>query len=144
MRPVFHADGAPLMVIDTSAILAILQREPERRRFLEAIEDADSIRLSAANFVETSMVIESRYGAEGLRDLDRFISRASIELIPVDVEQAHLARAAFSRFGKGRHRAGLNYGDCFSYAAAIALGEPLLSKGGDFVHTDVPLFDPAN
>jgi len=124
------------MVLDTSAILAILQREPERRSFVEAIESADSTRMSVASFVETSIVIESRYGAEGLRDLDRFISRASIELIPVDQEQGQLARSAFSRFGKGRHRAALNYGDCFSYAAAIGLGEPLLCKGDDFMHTD--------
>ena len=132
------------MVIDTSAVLAILQREPERRIFLEAIEAADSTRMSVANFVESSIVIESRYGAEGLRDLDRFISRASIELIPVDKEQGQLARSAFSRFGKGRHRAGLNYGDCFSYAAAISLGEPLLCKGDDFMHTDVPILDVGN
>jgi ribonuclease VapC len=129
------------MVIDTSAVLAILQREPESRRFLEVIESADSTRMSVASFVESSIVIESRYGAEGLHDLDRFISRASIELIPVDVEQAQLARTAFSRFGKGRHRAGLNYGDCFSYAAAISLGEPLLCKGDDFIHTDVPMLE---
>ena len=127
------------MVIDTSAILAILQGEPERRIFLEAIEAVDSTRISVASFVETSIVIESRYGAEGLRDLDRFISRASIELVSVDAEQGQLARSAFSRFGKGRHRAGLNYGDCFSYAAAISLGEPLLCKGDDFIHTDVPI-----
>ncbi|MGP8245252.1 MAG: type II toxin-antitoxin system VapC family toxin [Bryobacteraceae bacterium] len=129
------------MVIDTSAILAILQREPERRSFLEAIEAADSTRMSVASFVESSIVIESRYGAEGLRDLDRFISRASIELVPADAEQGQLACSAFSRFGKGRHRAGLNYGDCFSYAAAISLGQPLLSKGDDFTHTDVPILE---
>jgi ribonuclease VapC len=129
------------MVIDTSAVLAILQREPERRSFLEAIEAADSTRISVANFVESSIVIESRYGVEGLRDLDRFISRASIELLQVDKEQGQLARSAFSRFGKGRHRAALNYGDCFAYAAAIALAEPLLCKGNDFVHTDVPILE---
>jgi len=132
------------MVIDTSAVLAILQREPERRSFIEAIKAADSTRLSVASFVESSMVIESRYGAEGLRDLDRFISRASIELIPVDQDQGQLARSAFSRFGKGRHRAGLNYGDCFSYAAAISLGEPLLCKGDDFIQTDVPILESRN
>jgi ribonuclease VapC len=132
------------MVIDTSAILAILQREPERRSFLEAIEAAESTRMSVASFVETSIVIESRYGSEGLRDLDRFISRASIELVPVDSEQGQLARSAFSRFGKGRHRAGLNYGDCFSYAAAINLAEPLMCKGDDFIHTDVPMLDVRN
>src|SRR5579863_110260 len=129
------------MVIDTSALIAILQREPERRSFLEAIESADLTRMSIASFVESSIIIESRYGAEGLRDLDRFISRAIIELIPVDEEQGQLARSAYSRFGKGRHRAGLNYGDCFSYAAAISLGEPLLCKGDDFIHTDVPILE---
>jgi ribonuclease VapC len=132
------------MVIDTSAILAILLREPERRRFLEAIEAADSNRMSVASFVESSIVIESRYGVEGLRDLDRFVARAGIELIPIDSEQGQLARSGFSRFGKGRHRAGLNYGDCFSYAAAISLGEPLLCKGDDFIHTDAPILDVRN
>jgi ribonuclease VapC len=129
------------MVIDTSALVAILLGEPERRSLINAIEAADSTRMSVANLVETSIVIESRYGAEGLRDLDRFISRASIEVIPVDGEQGYLARSAFSRFGKGRHRASLNYGDCFSYAAAVSLGEPLLCKGNDFIHTDVLTVD---
>lgn len=129
------------MVIDTSAILAIMQREPERRIFLEAIEAADSIRMSVASFVESSIVIESRYGVEGLRDLDRLISRAGIELIPVTAEQGQLARSAFSRFGKGRHRAALNYGECFAYAAAIDLAEPLLCKGDDLIHTDAPILD---
>jgi ribonuclease VapC len=100
--------------------------------------------MSVASFVESSIVIESRYGAEGLHDLDRFISRANIQLISVDGEQGQLARLAFSRFGKGRHRAGLNYGDCFSYAAAISQGEPLLSKGDDFIHTDVPILKSGN
>lgn len=125
------------MVIDTSALVAILQREPERRAFLDAIEAADTRLMSVATFVEMSMVVEARHGAEGLRDLDHFISRAGIDLVPVDVEQGRLARNAFSRFGKGRHRAALNYGDCFSYALATAAGEPLLFKGDDFGHTDV-------
>ncbi len=125
------------MVIDTSALLAILQDEPERRAFNQAIEAADSRSISTATFVETSIVIESRYGAEGLRDLDLLIAEASIDLVPVDEEQAQVARTAFSRFGKGRHPAGLNYGDCFSYALAKSLGEPLLYKGGDFSLTDI-------
>jgi ribonuclease VapC len=129
------------MVLDTSAVLAILQGEPERHSFVLAIENADSVRMSVASLVESSLVIESRYGAEGLRDLDRFIARAGIELISVDPEQGQLARSAFSRFGKGRHRAGLNFGDCFSYAAAISVGEPLLCKGHDFIYTDVPIVD---
>jgi ribonuclease VapC len=129
------------MVIDTSALVAILQREPERRRFIEAIEAADSRRMSVVTFVEISTVIEARYGAEGLRDLDHFISRAGIELLAVDVEQGRIARSASSQFGKGRHRAGLNYGDCFAYALASMVDEPLLFKGEDFVHTDVASVD---
>jgi ribonuclease VapC len=131
-------------VIDTSAVLAILQGEPELRSFLEAIEAADSNRMSVASFVESSIVVESRYGTEGLRDFDRFISRAGIQLLPVDGEQGQLARSAFSRFGKGRHRAGLNYGDCLAYAAAISSGEPLLCKGDDFTYTDLPIVDVRN
>ncbi|MDP9053400.1 MAG: type II toxin-antitoxin system VapC family toxin [Acidobacteriota bacterium] len=127
------------MVIDTSALVAILQGESERRSFLELLDAADARRISAATFVEISIVIESRYGAEGLRALDRFLSRAQIEVRPVDPEQAELARGAFSRFGKGRHRAALNYGDCFSYALAVSLAEPLLCKGFDFKQTDVML-----
>jgi ribonuclease VapC len=130
------------MVIDTSALVAILLREPERRAFIEAIEAADARLMSVATFVEISIVVEARHGAEGLRDLDHFISRGAIELVSVDAEHGNVARSAFSRFGKGRHRAGLNYGDCFSYALAISTGEPLLAKGDDFVHTDVTLVDP--
>jgi ribonuclease VapC len=125
------------MVIDTSALLAILQDEPERRRYNEAIEMAEARRVSAATFVECSIVIESRFGAEGLRDLDRLLERAEIEIVPVDVQQARVAREAFARYGKGRHAAGLNFGDCFPYALATALGEPLLFKGEDFPLTDV-------
>src|SRR6266545_5007953 len=125
------------MVIDSSALVAALADEPERRAFIEAIEAAASRQMSTATFVETSIIIESRYGAEGVRDLDLFLSRAGIELVAVDNDQAHVARRAFSRFGKGRHSAGLNYGDCFSYALASVAGEPLLFKGDDFGHTDV-------
>jgi ribonuclease VapC len=125
------------MVVDTSALLAILQNEPERRSFNEALESADARLISAATLVETSILVESRYGAEGLRDLDQFLDRAGIETIPIDLEQAREARAAWSRFGKGRHPAGLNFGDCFSYALARVLGEPLLHKGEDFSKTDL-------
>jgi ribonuclease VapC len=125
------------MVIDTSAVLAILLDEPERRTFNEAIEAAASRSISAASWVEASMVIEARKGAEGLRDLDLLIERARIEIVPVDRDQGILARRAFSRFGKGRHAAGLNYGDCFAYALAHHLSEPLLFKGDDFGKTDV-------
>jgi ribonuclease VapC len=125
------------MVLDTSALLAVLQDEPERRSFNEAIEAADSAALSVASFVEASIVIEARHGADGLRALDRFIERAGIVVAVVDLEQGKVARDAFSRFGRGRHAAALNFGDCFSYALATVLGEPLLFKGEDFARTDV-------
>ncbi len=131
------------MVIDTSAVLAILQDEPERRGFNEAIEAAEHRAMSTATFVESSIVIEARYGADGLRDLDLFIAKAGIELVPVDVEHANAARRAFSEFGRGRHPAGLNYGDCFSYALAKVLSAPLLCKGADFVQTDVTVIGPS-
>lgn len=126
------------MVIDTSALLAILQDEPERRAFNEAIEAADGRMVSVATFVEVSIALEARHGAEGVRDLDLFIERAGIELVDVTAEQGRLARRAFARYGKGRHDAGLNYGDCFAYALAVARSEPLLFKGDDFARTDVP------
>jgi len=109
------------MVLDTSAVLAILQNEPERREFNEAIEAADTRSLSTASFVECSMILESRYGADGVRDLDLFIAKAQVSLVPVDEEQADLARRAFRKYDKGRHPAGLNFGDCFSYALSKAL-----------------------
>jgi ribonuclease VapC len=125
------------MVLDTSAVVAILQNEPERRKFNEAIDAAESRSLSAASFVECSMIVESRYGADGIRDLDLFIAKAQISLVSVDEEQANLARRAFRKFGKGRHPASLNFGDCFSYALSKAMQEPLLFKGNDFSQTDV-------
>ena len=131
------------MVLDTSAILAILQDEPERRKFNEAIEAAETRSLSTASFVECSMILESRYGADGVRDLDLFIAKAQVSLVPVDEEQADLARRAFRKYAKGRHPAGLNFGDCFSYALARALEEPLLFKGNDFAQTDIEC-DPAS
>ncbi|MGB0723239.1 MAG: type II toxin-antitoxin system VapC family toxin [Gammaproteobacteria bacterium] len=129
------------MVIDTSALIAILQDEPERHRFNAAIEADGRCLLSAASFVELSMIVESRFGPDGIRALDLFLSKAGIEVIPVDADQAHIARDAFRRFGKGRHPAGLNFGDCFSYALARAMGEALLFKGDDFPKTDVESVD---
>jgi ribonuclease VapC len=125
------------MVIDTSAVLAILQNEPERRRYNEAIEAAEVRSMSTASFLETSMILESRYGADGVRDFDLFMAKARISPVPVDEDQAHIARRGFQQFGKGRHPAGLNYGDCFSYALARSLGQPLLFKGSDFSRTDI-------
>lgn len=127
------------MVIDTSALVAILQNEPERRHFNEAIQEAESCSISSATLVETSIIIESRYGSLGLGDLDLLISKAAITVVPVDLDQAHIARRAYSRYGKGRHPAGLNYGDCFSYALAKFLGQSLLQKGADFARTDLAI-----
>jgi len=125
------------MVIDTSALVAILLGEAEAPRFAEAIEAAPSRLLSAANLLEASMVVETCKGEAAGRELDLLIYRAGIEIIPVDQEQAEIAREAWRRFGKGRHPAGLNYGDCFAYALARVSGTPLLFKGDDFIHTDL-------
>jgi ribonuclease VapC len=125
------------MVIDTSALIAILQDEPERRSFNLAIESAETRLLSAASFVESSLVIETRVGADGIRDLDLFVAKADINIEPVDIDQAYVARQAYSQYGKGRHPAGLNYSDCFTYALAKLSGEPLLFKGHEFSKTDL-------
>jgi len=125
------------VTIDTSAIIAILWDEPERGAFNDAIAQAGKRQMSAATFVEASMVIEASRGYEGLRDFDLFVAAAGIELVPVDAEQAQLARQAFHNYGKGHHTAGLNYGGCFSYALAKATGLPLLFKGDDFLQTDI-------
>lgn len=125
------------MVIDTSALVAMLGDEPEAEVF-EASLEADPVRMfSAASYVEAAIVIESRFGEAGGRELDLWLHRAAVEIVSVDVVQAEAARGAYRRYGKGRHRAGLNYGDCFSYALAKVSGEPLLFKGEDFVHTDI-------
>jgi ribonuclease VapC len=125
------------MVIDTSAILAILQNEPERRKFNEAIEAAETRSISTASFVEISIIVESRFGADGVRDLDLFMAKAQITLVPVDEDQAQLARQGFQKYGKGRHPAALNFGDCFSYGLARSVDDALLFKGNDFSQTDV-------
>jgi ribonuclease VapC len=125
------------VIVDTSAILAILFSEDDARVYAEAITQADSNRMSAATFVETAIVVEAQTKNNGGRQLDAFIRRASIDIEPVTEEQAHMARQAFIDFGKGRHPAGLNYGDCFSYALAKARREPLLFKGRDFAQTDL-------
>jgi ribonuclease VapC len=130
------------MVIDTAGIVAILQDEPERRAFNEAIEATPVVTISVANLVESSIVVEARFGPAGALALDRFLETARIRTVPVDREQGELARRAYREYGKGRHPAGLNLGDCFAYALAIARAEPLLFKGDDFVHTDVELASP--
>jgi ribonuclease VapC len=125
------------MVIDTSALVAVLFDEPERAAFTRAIA-ADARRLvSAATVVETGIVVEARRGERAGIELDVLLHRAAVQVLAVDGRQAELARAAWRRYGKGRHPAALNLGDCFSYAAAVASGEPLLCKGTDFALTDV-------
>jgi ribonuclease VapC len=125
------------MILDTSALVAILYREPEAGRFVQLVHDAVSCRISVANHVELSMVVESQLGPEGMRQAEAFFRRAGITIEPVTIEHGELARQAFLDFGKGRHKAGLNFGDCFSYALAKATGEPLLFKGNDFSLTDI-------
>jgi ribonuclease VapC len=124
------------MVIDTSALAAIFFHEPERDAFRNAIVATSSRLISAATVLEAGMVIESRKGGGAGREFDLFIVRAQIKIVPIDAELADLARSAWRKYGKGRHPAGLNFGDCFSYALAKATGEPLLAKGADFAKTD--------
>jgi ribonuclease VapC len=125
------------MVIDTSALIAILLQEQDAVRLAEAIEAGSPLLLSAASLFEASMVIESRKGEAGGRELDLLIYRSGIEVVAVDQDQAETARQAWRRFGKGRHPAALNYGDCFSYALAKSRRLPLLFRGNDFVRTDI-------
>lgn len=125
------------MVLDSSAIVAIFLNEPDAALLERRIAD-DPVRLiSAGTLIETGILIESKIGAVGGRELDLWLQHAKVDIVPVDEEQAEFARRGWRRFGKGRHPAGLNYGDCFSYALAITRDEPLLFKGGDFQKTDV-------
>jgi ribonuclease VapC len=125
------------MILDTSALTAMFFREPEAARFAQLIEEAVQCRISVANFLELCMVIEGQMGSDAGRQIDVFMRRAGIVIEPVTVEQGHLARQAFLDFGKGRHSAGLNFGDCFAYALAKSRGEALLFQGRDFRKTDV-------
>jgi ribonuclease VapC len=125
------------MVIDTSAIVAILENEPERARFVRLIA-ADEVRLlSAVRRVECTCVIEGRKRDAGRADLELFLREAAIEIAPVTADQAVIACEVFRRFGRGRHPAGLNIGDTFVYALARVTDEPLLFKGADFAQTDI-------
>lgn len=125
------------MILDTSAMVAILYREPEAATFIQLIHDADACRISVAGHVELSMVIGRQLGPEGTQQGEAFFRRAGITVEPVTIEHGALARQAFLDYGKGRHKAALNFGDCFSYALAKATGEPLLFKGNDFAWTDI-------
>ncbi len=126
------------MILDTSVLAAIAFREPERLAFLEKMSEAPRLLLSAASFVEIGAVLLRRGPASVEREFEGFIERAGIVIVPVDEAQALVAREAYRRFGRGLgHRAGLNFGDCFSYALAIQTNDALLFKGDDFVWTDV-------
>jgi len=125
------------MVLDTSALLALLLAEPEAEAFRLALEDDTTRLISAATLLETAIVIETRKGADGGRELDLLIHKAGMEIVPFDSDQVAEARRAYRRFGKGRHAAGLNLGDAFAYALARTSGEPLLFKGEDFARTDI-------
>jgi ribonuclease VapC len=125
------------MIIDTSAVLAILFAESDAELYARALTQAGSCRMSAASFVEAAVVIDTQTKDKGSRQFDTFFRRAAIAIEPVTEEQAHLARQAYADFGKGRHPAGLNFGDCFAYALAKVTGEPLLFKGKDFAKTDI-------
>jgi ribonuclease VapC len=126
------------VIIDASALLAILREEPEAPACAEAIEQADVRRVSAANFLEASIVIDAGRDPVASRRFDELIDRSAIIIEPVTAEQARIGREAYRDFGRGSgHRARLNFGDCFAYALAKTTGEPLLFKGDDFRHTDV-------
>jgi ribonuclease VapC len=125
------------MILDSSAVLAILFREPGFEAFEKALANAPTCRISAASFVEISILLESRAGDAAIRQCDALFRQARIIIEPVNEEEALLARQGYSDYGKGRHPAGLNFGDCFSYALAKSTGEPLLFKGADFAQTDI-------
>lgn len=125
------------MVIDTSALIAILFGEPEALSFTRAIADESRKLISAFNALETGIVIEARKGESGGQELDLLLHRAQIEIVAMNADQTELARAVWRKYGKGNHPAGLNIGDCCAYALAKYSGEPLLFKGNDFSQTDI-------
>jgi ribonuclease VapC len=125
------------VIIDSSAILAIALREPDELRMLTAIIEAPMCKISAANGLEISLVVDGKKETTAAADFDELMDRLKIKIVEVSPEQAVIAREAHRRFGRGHHPAKLNYGDCFAYALARATGEPLLFKGHDFSQTDV-------
>jgi ribonuclease VapC len=126
------------MVVDTSALIAILLGESDAESYARALADDPKKLLSAFNALETGIVIEAKKGEAGGRELDLLLHRARIEVVGMNMDQVELARSAWRRFGKGNHAAGLNIGDCCAYALAKYSGEPLLFKGRDFSQTDIP------
>jgi ribonuclease VapC len=125
------------MVLDTSAVVALLLNEPEADDIEVSLDDDPVRLLSAASMVEAAIVVEARLGPQGGREFDLLLHKAAIEVVPVTADQAEIARDAWRRFGRGRHGAGLNFGDCFAYALSVSSGEPLLFKGEDFAKTDI-------
>jgi ribonuclease VapC len=125
------------VVVDTSALLAVLLDEPEREPFIALLADAEDPLISAATLLESSIVMQAKTGNNGVADLDELLAAAAVRCVAVDRAQAYVAREAYARFGKGRASAGLNFGDCFSYALAQVTGRRLLFKGADFGLTDV-------
>ena len=125
------------MILDSSPLVAILTKEPDAELYVRAISLAPQCRISAGNFIELSMVLEGQFSVEAIQQCDALFRRVGIVIEPVTVEHAYLARQAFHDFGKGRHPAGLNFGDCFAYALSKQTGEPLLFKGNDFGKTDI-------
>jgi ribonuclease VapC len=125
------------MVIDTSALIAILLSEPEAEAFADAIAEDNRRLMSAFSLLEASIVIEAKKGERGSRELDLLVHRTKIQTVSLDGEQVELAKSAWKAYGKGRHSAGLNIGDCCSYALSKQTGEPLLFKGDDFSQTDI-------
>ncbi len=126
------------MIVDTSALVAILRAEDDARDMALAIERAQVRRISAANFVETAVVIDASRDPVASRRFDDLVQAADLRVEAVTIDQARIAREAYRDFGKGSgHKAGLNFGDCFAYALAKATGEALLFKGDDFGHTDI-------
>lgn len=125
------------MVIDSSAILAIIYAEPEAQTFLHLINQSDRYLLSSPGYVELSIVLGTRHSEKGVENLDRLLESLSVTIVPFTPAQARLATEAFLKFGKGRHPAKLNMGDCFSYALAKDMEQPLLFKGNDFGQTDI-------
>ncbi|MDQ2811654.1 MAG: type II toxin-antitoxin system VapC family toxin [Actinomycetota bacterium] len=132
------------MIIDTSALVAILRAEPDARAMAYAIESAGDRRISAANWLETAVVIDASRDPVASRRFDEFVQTAELHIEPVTQDQARIARDAYRDFGKGSgHKASLNFGDCFAYALATTTGEALLFKGNDFGHTDITPALPA-
>ncbi|HEY6769135.1 MAG TPA: type II toxin-antitoxin system VapC family toxin [Candidatus Sulfotelmatobacter sp.] len=125
------------MIVDASAIIAILRGESDGSALARILEQAPVRRISAATYVEAAIVTDANQNPVLSRRFDDFLRDSDIVIEPVTVEQAKIAREAYRDFGKGRHRAGLNFGDCFAYALAKVTGEPLLFKGNDFQHTDI-------